>query len=119
MAPDCIFCKIIAGTIPAVRIFENDSFLAIRDIRPQAKQHILVFPKEHVASLDAAFPEAGPSRADLVGNLMQAGTRIAREQGFSAQGFRAVINHGPDAGQTVFHIHLHILGGEPLDGFGS
>jgi histidine triad (HIT) family protein len=116
---DCVFCKIIEGQIPSTRVFENDAFLAIRDIRPQAKHHILVFPKEHLADLDAAFPEKGTARADLVGNLMQAGTRIAREQGFAAQGFRAVINHGPDAGQTVFHIHLHILGGELLDGFGS
>jgi histidine triad (HIT) family protein len=120
MAPasptDCIFCKIMEGRIPANRVYEDDRFVCIEDIRPQAKHHYLVMPREHVASLDDAFPEKGAGRAELVGALFEAGTRVARKQGLLPGGFRAVINTNEDGGQTVFHIHLHILGGGPLKG---
>ena len=111
---DCLFCKIIAGTIPAPKLFENDEFICIRDIRPQAKTHLLVIPKKHLDSLDTAFPKDGKSESALIGNLLEAGTQIARKQGLLPAGFRAVINTGRDGGQTVFHLHLHLLGGTVL-----
>jgi histidine triad (HIT) family protein len=106
---DCLFCKIIKGTIPSPKIFEDDSFICIADIRPQAKKHFLVIPKEHVATLEQA--DAG-----LAGRLMEAGVKVARQQGMLPDGFRAVINTNFHGGQTVFHLHLHILGGETLGG---
>jgi histidine triad (HIT) family protein len=116
---DCLFCKIIRGEIPAPKLYEDENFVCIRDIRPQAKTHLLVMPKEHVASLEAAFPDEGESRATLVGKLFEAGTKVARQNGLLPGGFRAVINTNDDGGQTVFHLHLHILGGGALrDHFG-
>lgn len=112
---DCLFCRIVAGEIPSPRVFENDRFICIRDIRPQAKTHLLVLPKEHVASLAEAYPEAGPSRAQLVGELFDAGAQVARLQGLLPGGYRSIINTGKDGGQTVFHLHLHVMGGETLD----
>jgi histidine triad (HIT) family protein len=114
MSSSCIFCKIVRGEIPSPRVYEDERFIAIRDIRPQAKIHLLVLPKEHVASLDEAFPENGKSRAGLVGELFEVGARIARQHGLLPGGFRAVINTGREGGQTVFHLHLHLLGGEAL-----
>jgi histidine triad (HIT) family protein len=115
-SPDCIFCKIIQGGIPAARVFENESFLCIRDIQPQAKTHLLVMPKEHLASLEEAVPASGPARIDLMGRLMETGVRVARQEGLLPGGFRSVINTGRNGNQTVHHIHLHILGGEELSG---
>jgi histidine triad (HIT) family protein len=114
MSKDCIFCKIVGGEIPAPRVHEDSAFICIRDIRPQAKTHLLVLPKAHVASLADAFPESGEGQAGMVGKLFQVATAIARKQGLLPGGFRAVINTGEDGGQTVFHLHLHILGGEAL-----
>lgn len=111
---DCIFCKIVAGKIPSPRVFEDEEFICIRDIQPQAKTHLLVIPKTHVASLDEAFPSKGQGQVDRVGHLFEVATKVARQQGLLPDGFRAVINTGPAGGQTVFHLHLHILGGEPL-----
>ena len=113
--PSCLFCKIIAGEIPSPRVYEDSEFIAIRDIRPQAQTHLLVMPKAHIASLESAFPESGEADAKLVGKLFQAGTNIARGNGLLPGGFRAVINTGQDGGQTVFHLHLHILGGKKLE----
>jgi histidine triad (HIT) family protein len=116
---DCLFCKIVHGEIPSPRVYEDDDFVCIRDIRPQAKVHLLVLPKKHVASLDDAFPAQGAAQSQLVGDLFAAGTRIARQEGLLPGGFRAVINTGRDGGQTVFHLHLHVLGGASLrDHFG-
>jgi histidine triad (HIT) family protein len=112
----CIFCKIVRGEIPSPRIFENDEFIAIRDIAPHAKAHYLVLPKEHLARLDEMFPAQGKSRAELVGRMFEAAVKVAREQGLLPGGFRSVINTGPDALQTVHHVHLHILGGHELGG---
>lgn len=113
---DCLFCKIAGNEIPSERIFENDRFFAIRDIQPQAKKHFLVIPKEHVASLATALPE----KKELMGELFAAGVEVAKREGLLPDGFRSVINTNQYGGQTVFHIHLHILGGEPLRGsFGS
>ncbi len=112
---DCIFCKIVGGAIPSPKLYEDEDFICIHDIRPQAKVHLLVLPKEHVPSLESAFPEQGESKAKMVGRLMEVGTRLARQHGLLPGGFRAVINTGVEGGQTVFHLHLHILGGTPLD----
>jgi histidine triad (HIT) family protein len=111
---DCIFCKIIGGSIPSPRVYEDDQFICIRDIRPQAKVHLLVVPKEHIASLDAAFPAKGPKHGELVSQLFEVGVKIAREQKLLPSGFRSVINTNEGGGQTVFHLHLHLLGGETL-----
>jgi histidine triad (HIT) family protein len=120
MAPDCIFCKINGGQIPSPRVYEDDRFFAIRDIRPQAKVHLLVIPKEHVASLEAAFPQSGAGRTQLMGELLEAATRVARDAGLLPNGFRLVLNTNAHGGQTVHHIHAHVLGGEPLSGgFGA
>lgn len=122
---DCIFCKILQGEIPASRVYEDENFVCIRDIQPQAKTHLLVIPREHVASLEAAFPEgqAGTDRLEAekrVGGLIAAGVKAARTQGLLPGGFRSVLNTNRDGGQTVFHLHLHILGGEALSGgFGA
>jgi histidine triad (HIT) family protein len=116
---DCLFCKIVRGEIPSPRVYEDERFICIRDIRPQAKIHLLVLPKKHVAGLDEAFPEKGPSQAELIGELFAAGAKVAHQQGLLPGGFRSVINTGRDGGQTVFHLHLHLMGGESLrDQFG-
>jgi histidine triad (HIT) family protein len=116
---DCLFCKMIEGQIPSPRVYEDDSFICIRDIRPQADTHLLVIPKEHISSLAAAFPESENGKVELVGRLFQTATKIAREQRLLPGGFRSVMNTEKNGGQTVYHIHLHILGGQPLgDDFG-
>ena len=112
---DCLFCKIVAGEIPSPKLYEDSDFIAIRDIRPQAQVHLLVIPKQHVASLETAFPENGEAKEELIGSLFKVGTAVARQNGLLPGGFRAVINTGRDGGQTVFHLHLHILGGKTLD----
>ena len=114
---DCLFCKIVAGIIPAKKVFENDDCIAIHDIHPQAKTHLLVIPKKHYASLNelAAEEESGET---LAGRMLLTGIRVAQQE--KLVGFRSVINTGPSAGQTIFHLHVHILGGENLKGgFGA
>jgi histidine triad (HIT) family protein len=116
----CIFCKIVDGSIPSPRVMETDEFIVIRDIQPQAKTHLLVIPKEHLASLEDVYPASGVGRPELVGRFFEVGARAARAEGLLPGGFRSVINTGRDGGQTVFHLHLHILGGGPLGGgFGA
>jgi histidine triad (HIT) family protein len=107
---DCIFCKIVAGAIPATKIFEDERALAFRDINPQAPTHALVIPRAHIASLS----EAEEGDEALLGHLLRVAARVAHEQGHAEGGYRAVVNTGPDAGQTVFHIHVHILAGRTL-----
>ncbi len=107
---DCIFCKIVVGEIPAAKIFEDERAVAFRDINPQAPTHALVIPRAHVASLN----EAGGSDEALLGHLLVVAARVAREAGRAGSGFRTVINTGADAGQTVFHVHAHVLGGRRL-----
>lgn len=115
----CIFCKIVAGQIPSPRVYEDADFIAIRDIQPQAKIHLLVLPKSHVASLDEAFPGNGTApRVPALGRLLEVATEIARSEGLLPGGFRSVINTGVQGGQTVFHLHLHILAGELGGHFG-
>jgi histidine triad (HIT) family protein len=109
MASDCLFCKIIAGTIPANRVYEDEFCIGFPDINPQAPTHLLIVPKEHLASLAKADAE----HALLVGQLMAAAAEIARNQKLS-NGYRVVVNTGDDGGQTVHHLHLHLLGGRPM-----
>lgn len=106
----CLFCRIVARQIPATIVAESDDCLAFRDLNPQAPLHVLVIPKRHVASLDAA---AATDDA-LLGRMALLAAEVARGQGVAAAGYRAVINTNADAGQTVFHVHLHLLAGRRL-----
>ena len=108
MDPDCIFCKIVAGQIPAAVVLESEAALAIRDIGPQAPTHVLVIPRQHVAGIEA-LPADSPTWNALIG-LAQT---VALREGLG-NGFRVVINQGADGGQTVGHLHLHVLGGRAL-----
>ena len=107
---NCLFCKIVAGGIPAAKIFEDERAVAFRDINPQAPTHALVIPRKHVASLN----DSGAEDEALLGHLLLVAARVAREEGHADGGYRTVINTGAGAGQTVFHIHVHVLGGRRL-----
>src|SRR5215212_9192726 len=109
-AEDCIFCKIVAGEIPATLIFEDERAVVFRDINPQAPTHALVIPRAPVASLN----EASEGDESLLGHLLLVAARVARDEGHADGGYRTVINTGAGAGQTVFHIHVHLLGGRRL-----
>ena len=104
---DCIFCKIVEGTIPAAKVHEDDVCIAFNDLSPQAPTHILVIPKEHIESLD----KAGAKHKDTLGHLLISAAEIARGKGFAEDGYRVVVNTNSDGGQTVFHLHMHLLGG--------
>jgi histidine triad (HIT) family protein len=120
MAAECVFCRIIEGKIPAQLVHQDEEFVAFPDVQPHAKRHFLVVPRRHVASLAEAFPAEGAGDTVRMGRLLEVGARVAREQGLLPGGFRCVINTGPHAGQTVFHLHLHVIGGEFLrSGFGA
>ncbi len=108
-SPDCLFCKIVAGTIPVKRLYESDDAIAFADINPQAPVHVLVIPKRHITSLAVTLP----ADAALLGHLLAAAAEVARAQGL-AEGYRLVINTGPDGGQTVDHLHVHVLGGRHM-----
>ena len=107
---DCLFCRIIAHEIPATIVYEDDRILAFNDINPQGPTHVLVVPKRHIASLNDL--EAADDQ--IVGEVVRRAAAIAKERGVSANGFRVVFNTNRDAGQTVFHIHLHLIGGRSL-----
>jgi histidine triad (HIT) family protein len=109
-SPDCLFCKIIAGQIPAQITYRDDQALAFKDVSPKAPLHELVVPLRHVASLAGATDQD----AELFGRLMVVAAKRAAESGQASKGFRVVMNAGPDAGQSVHHVHLHILAGRPL-----
>ena len=104
--PECIFCKIVAGRIPAKKVFENEELLVFHDIHPWAPVHVLVVPKAHIASL----AEAGPEHEALLGRMLGLAPRLMRQLGVE-NGFRTVINTGRDGGQEVAHLHMHVLGG--------
>jgi histidine triad (HIT) family protein len=106
----CLFCKIIAGEIPATKVYEDDRLIAINDINPQAPMHVLVLPKQHIATLN----DLTPANDDLIGAMVRTGAAIARDRRFDGPGFRTVFNCNAQAGQTVFHIHLHVLGGRAM-----
>ena len=105
----CIFCKIAAGEIPSTKVYEDDRILAFRDIAPMAPTHILVIPKEHIPSVDGITAE----NCDIVAHIFTVIPKIAAAEGLT-NGYRVVSNCGPDAGQTVAHLHFHILGGKEL-----
>ncbi|MBQ4600211.1 MAG: histidine triad nucleotide-binding protein [Oscillospiraceae bacterium] len=106
---DCLFCKIISGAIPSSKVYEDDQILAFRDIAPQAPTHILVIPKTHIPSVDGITAE----NSAVVAHIFAAIPAIAAAEGLTG-GYRVVSNCGADAGQTVHHLHFHILGGKPL-----
>jgi histidine triad (HIT) family protein len=107
---ECLFCKIVDGRIPGAIVYQDDQVVAFKDINPQAPTHLLVVPRKHIASLNALTPEDDA----LVGAVVRAGAALAQEHGHGDRGYRTVFNTNADAGQTVFHIHLHILGGRTL-----
>ena len=104
---DCIFCRIVAGGIPADVVYRDERVTAFRDIEPQAPVHVLLIPNEHIASVDALEPE----HEALVGTLFTAAKQVAREQGVAENGYRLTINTGRDGNQTVAHLHVHLMGG--------
>ena len=106
---NCLFCKIIEGTIPSTRVYEDDECIAFADINPQAPSHVLLVPRKHIGSL----AEATGEDTTLLGHLLATAADIARQRGL-AKGYRVVINNGSDGGQTVDHLHLHLLGGRHL-----
>jgi histidine triad (HIT) family protein len=106
----CIFCKIIAGEIPSSKVYETDDVLAFRDIHPVAPVHVLVIPKTHVESIQALTPETLP----LVATLHAAIREVALREGIAGTGYRVIANCGEGAGQTVPHLHYHVIGGRPL-----
>ena len=107
---DCLFCKIIAGEITTAKDYEDDICIAVSDISPQAPVHFLIIPREHIDSLD----KARNKHRQTLGWLLLVGAEIAREKGFAENGYRTVINTNADGGQTVFHLHIHLLGGRPF-----
>lgn len=104
--PDCVFCKIVAGAIPSRRLYEDDGLVAFHDIRPAAPVHFLIVPRLHLPTL----ADADASHAGLLGRMMTLAPRLALEQGCH-NGFRVMVNNGPDGGQEVYHLHLHVMGG--------
>ncbi len=108
MTDSCLFCRLVRGDIPAKIVKETADYVAFRDINPQAPVHILVIPREHVESLNTATDAA------QIGGLALLAAEIAEEEGIAESGYRTVINTNGNAGQTVFHVHLHLLGGRPM-----
>ena len=110
MATDCIFCKIIAGEIPSQKVYEDELVFAFRDIHPVAPTHVLVVPKKHFASVNGIRPEDEPT----IGRMFSAARQISKDEGLQESGYRIIINTGPDAGQEVFHLHMHLIGGHKM-----
>jgi histidine triad (HIT) family protein len=109
---DCLFCRIAAGELPADIVYQDDRMVVFRDIAPKAATHLLAIPRKHIESLD----ELNEGHDALIAYIMRQLPRLAREQGLTS-GFRTIINTGPDGGQVVFHLHIHLLGGVGLPGF--
>ena len=107
---DCIFCSIAAHEVPATFVREDDQVLAIRDVNPQAPVHVLVMPRDHIESV----AELTPAQDGLWGRMLHVAQSIAEDEGIDETGFRLVVNNGKNGGQTVYHLHLHLLGGRPM-----
>ena len=107
---NCLFCKIVEGQIPAKIVYQDPDVVAFEDINPQAPQHLLFVPRRHIASMTDLTMEDGP----VLASIFMAASKVARERGIAESGFRFVTNVGPDAGQSVFHLHFHLLGGRKL-----
>lgn len=106
---DCLFCKIIAGQIPASKVYEDDRVLAFNDIDPKAPTHVLIIPKQHIVGLNTA----GDADAEILGYMQLIAARLGRDRGIE-DGYRTVLNVGPRSGQSVFHLHLHLIGGRDM-----
>lgn len=109
--PNCLFCKIVSGDIPADIVYRNEHVLAFRDISPVAREHLLIIPLKHIASLNDL---EGEENTRIAGEIMQAAKVVAREAGIDGSGYRLVFNTGPDSLQSVFHIHGHLIGGQSI-----
>jgi histidine triad (HIT) family protein len=107
---DCLFCKIVEGTIPSTKVYEDERVLGFRDIQPQAKEHILFIPKKHIPTMNDVSADDWP----LIADLLKAAQQTAREIGIAESGYRLVNNCNKEGGQVVYHLHVHLLGGEPL-----
>ncbi len=110
----CIFCRIAAGEFGTTFLYESDNVVAFDDLAPQANTHVLVVPRRHISGI----AEVGPTDAELLAELVTAANGIARQRGLDESGYRLLTNNGPDAGQTVMHLHLHLLGGNELAALG-
>lgn len=108
---DCIFCKIVSGAVKGDVVYQDEDVVAFRDLAPQAPTHVLVVPRRHIATINDLQPETAP----LIGKLYLAAKQVAEREGLSERGYRTVINCNAEAGQAVFHIHLHVLGGRPMN----
>lgn len=108
---DCLFCKMVAGEIKPDSVYEDDDVLAFRDLNPQAPTHVLVIPKMHISTIN----DLQPDQAALIGKLFLAAQKVAKDEGIAERGYRTVMNCNREAGQSVFHIHLHVLGGRPMN----
>jgi histidine triad (HIT) family protein len=106
----CLFCRIAAGEIPASKVYEDEHLVAFNDINPQAPMHVLVIPKAHVSTVN----DLSEGQDALVGSMVRRAAAIAKERGYDGSGFRTVFNCNAQAGQSVFHVHLHVLGGRPM-----
>jgi len=107
---ECLFCKMVSGVIPCDKVHENEYVLAFRDIDPKAPTHILIIPKKHITTLN----EINENDQELLGELLLTAKKIAKDEGIDTSGYRTVFNCNSDGGQTVFHIHMHLLGGRPM-----
>lgn len=112
MKEQCVFCRIVAGELPSDVVYRDDDFLAFRDISPQAPKHVLIIPKAHIRSI----AELTPGQETVVGRLLILAKNLAEKEGIAKSGYRLVINCGPEGGQEVPHLHLHLLGGRKLSG---
>ena len=110
MANDCLFCKIVAGDIPSKLVYQDADLVAFRDINPVAPTHILLIPRRHVASL----ADTAPGDRELLGSLLLAASQLARDEGLAEDGYRVVTNTGANAGQSVPHLHFHLIGGRAM-----
>ena len=111
MANDCIFCRIISGDIPSETVYRDDDIVAFRDVHPVAPTHILIVPRRHITDVN----ELRDGDADLIGRIVLVARRLAKEEGIADSGYRLAINCGPDGGQKVMHLHMHLIGGRRLD----
>ena len=107
---DCIFCKIIVGEIPSQKVYEDETVYAFKDINPMAPVHVLIVPKQHIASVNEVTAE----NSAVIAHIYEVASQLAKELGVAEDGYRIVTNCGKNAGQTVFHLHFHLLGGTPL-----
>ena len=110
MAEECLFCRIVAGKIPSNIVYQDEDFLAFRDIEPQAPTHVIVIPKTHITSL----AELAEEQQELIGRLIILAQKLAEEEGIAKSGYRLAINCGPEGGQVIPHLHFHLIGGRKL-----